>query len=323
MSRPLRIEYPNAWYHIMNRGRRSERIFEAAQDYRMFIQILKEASENWNLRISAYCLMSNHYHLLVQTPDANISRSMRHINGVYTQRFNRKYECDGSLFRGRYKSILVDANHYLLTLIKYIHQNPFRAGLSSTDKYEWSSHRAYLSTSKQWDWMHKEFVLKLLAATDEDKIKRYRQFMSEEKEKGGVLPGEKWPAILGDEKFTDWVKEKWYTTKKDPEIPQVKELTLEPDRILSVVCKYYGIQRNHLNQSQRGKFNEPRNVALYLIRRIRQDRLTSIGKRFGIEKYSSVSSAIERFKIRIKKDQGLKQRVIDLLKAIKKSQEQT
>ena len=130
MARPLRIEYADAWYHIMNRGRRSESIFIEKRDYSGFIRLLKDTSGMWNLRIAAYCLMPNHYHILVQTPDANISRCMRHIDGVYTQRFNRFYQCDGPLFRGRYKSILIDADQYLLQLVRYIHRNPIKIGLT-------------------------------------------------------------------------------------------------------------------------------------------------------------------------------------------------
>ena len=114
MARPLRIEYPDAWYHLMNRGRRGEAIFSDDQDFIMFTGLLKETSEMWKIRIAAYCLMPNHYHMLVQTPEANISRSMRHLNGVYTQRYNSRHRCDGQLFRGRYKSILIDTDSYLL-----------------------------------------------------------------------------------------------------------------------------------------------------------------------------------------------------------------
>ena len=113
MSRPLRIQYPDAWYHVMNRGRRGESVFHNGTDYLGFIELLKESVEMWQVRIAAYCLMPNHYNLLVQTPEANLSRCMRHINGVYTQRFNRSHSCDGQLFRGRYKCILVDADSYV------------------------------------------------------------------------------------------------------------------------------------------------------------------------------------------------------------------
>ena len=152
MVRPLRIEYPDAWYHVMNRGRRGEQIFLEERDYKTFLELLMESAQLWHLRIVAYCQMPNHYHLLVQTPDANLSRCMRHINGVYTQRFNRLHQCDGQLFRGRYKAILVDADSYLLQLVRYIHRNPLRAGIvEELSSYEWSSHRGYLSKSRKWD----------------------------------------------------------------------------------------------------------------------------------------------------------------------------
>ncbi len=108
MARPLRIQFPNAWYHVMNRGRRGEKVFESRNDYECFINVLLEAVELFALRVSAFCLMPNHYHLLVQPPDANLSRGMRHINGVYTQRFNKAHSFDGQLFRGRYKAIVVE-----------------------------------------------------------------------------------------------------------------------------------------------------------------------------------------------------------------------
>jgi putative transposase len=150
MARPLRIEYPDAWYHVTNRGRRAENIFTHHTDYHAFLDLLQEAAGLWNLRIAGFCLMPTHSHLLVQTPNANLSRCMRHINGVYTQRFNRSQGCDGQLFRGRNKAVLVDADTYLLQLLRYIHRNPLRAGLAdSLDAYVWSSHRGYVSGARQ------------------------------------------------------------------------------------------------------------------------------------------------------------------------------
>ena len=179
MARPLRIEYANAWYHILNRGRRGESIFVDNHDYIGFINLLQNTSEQWNLRVAAYCLMPNHYHLLVQTPDANISRCMRHIDGVYTQRFNRRHQCDGPLFRGRYKSILVEADNYLLILVRYIHRNPLKAGLTDDlGRYNWSSHMGYLSTAEKWNWLHKNFILSMLSKIGGERVKNYRQFVS-------------------------------------------------------------------------------------------------------------------------------------------------
>ena len=134
MSRPLRIEYPEAWYHVMNHGRRSENVFLKKRDYHTFIELLKEASELWTVAIAAFCLMPNHYHLLIRTPQGNLSRFMRHVNGVYTQRFNKNNNYEGQLFKGRFKSILVYGDSYLLQLLRYIHRNPIRAKLVKRKK---------------------------------------------------------------------------------------------------------------------------------------------------------------------------------------------
>ena len=129
MSRPLRIEYPGAWYHVINRGRRSEYIFLDKHDYLMFIDLLIEVSGMYNVNIAAYCLMTNHYHILLQTPDGNISRCMRHLNSVYTQKYNKRHGFDGQLFKGRYKSILVCNDSHLLQLVRYIHKNSVKPGV--------------------------------------------------------------------------------------------------------------------------------------------------------------------------------------------------
>jgi REP element-mobilizing transposase RayT len=156
MSRPLRIQYPDAWYHVMNRGRRGENVFADNADYKTFLALLQETSEMFDLRVSAFCLMSNHYHILVQTPAANLARAMRHVNGVYTQRFNRRWNIDGQLFRGRYKSVLVEEDSHLLELLRYIHRNPVRADMCvNVGDYPWSSHKGYLSSATRWDWLHK------------------------------------------------------------------------------------------------------------------------------------------------------------------------
>ena len=316
MSRPLRIQFPDAWYHVMNRGRRAEKIFHDKDDYHMFIDLFKETAEMWNIRISAYCLLPNHYHLLIQTPDANISRSMRHLNGVYTQRYNSKHSCDGQLFRGRYKSILISEDSYLLQVVRYIHRNPLKAGLvKKLEDYPWSSHNGYLSVAKKWDWLHKKFILSMLTKKKSNWINTYRQFVKVEDDADiiNVFEGKKRPSILGPEKFIDWVKSKYYHTDSVDEVPQVKDLAPDIDYIIKKVCKLYNVSIEELYKIRRGIFNEPRSAAIYLVRTLRRDSLNKISQAFGINKYSSTSSIIERLKYRMKSDKKLKKRIKTLL----------
>jgi putative transposase len=326
MTRPLRIAYKDAWYHVMNRGRRGEAIFAGKDDYIQFVNLLKETVALWNLRIVAYCLMENHYHLLVQTPDANISRCMRHINGVYTQRFNRRHGCDGQLFRGRYKSILVDADSYLLHLVRYIHRNPLRAGLTDKlDRYVWSSHKGYISRAKKWDWLGKQFVLSMFSGDKAEQIRIYRDFvaMEDSEEITKVFKKKKWPSVLGTEDFVNSIRQRSFLPNANDEVPQSKELAPDSDQIKKAVYQSYRINEAELIVSRRGVFNEPRNVAIYLMRRVRGDSLNQIATQFQIGKYSSVSSAIERMKTLLAKDRKLRIRVENLISQLIKSQEQT
>ena len=312
MSRPLRIEFPDAWYHVMNRGRRAEKIFIDATDYQVFVDLLKETAETWNIKIAAYCLISNHYHILLTTPEANISRSMRHLNGVYTQRFNRRHRVDGPLFRGRYKSIVVGADPYLLQLVRYIHKNPVKAGLvEKPEQYPWSSHRGYLSVAGKWDWLYKDFILSILTPKKQDWLKRYKTFMSMEDVQGvdQIVDKKKWPAMIGTDEFINWIKGKYYSSRTVEDVPEARQLIPEQAKIIESVCRYYGIDGRELYKSQRGIVNEPKNVCIYLMRRLRRDRLKQIGEQFQMEKYSSVSSVIERMKKELKKDRNLKERI--------------
>ena len=324
MSRPLRIQYPDAWYHVMNRGRRGEDVFTGKKDYNAFINLLKELVEDYNVKIAAYCLLSNHYHLLVQTPTANISRAMRHLNGVYTQRFNKINHCDGQLFRGRYKSILVDADSYLFELLRYIHRNPLESGMvDNINKYTWSSHKAYLSGSKKWDWLHKKYILSLFSRNGGESIRRYKQFVSKGtlEEINQILARKKLPTVIGSNSFVEKIKELFFTDKKHEEVPESRYLAPDIDKIIEEVCKFYNVNKDVLFSSRRGLFNEPRNVAIYLIRRLRGGTLKEAGKIFGIEKNSTVSSVVERLKLEIERNKNLNKRIGILRAKLTKSQE--
>jgi len=307
----------------MNRGRRAEKIFLKKTDYNTFLELLIESAEMWNVRIAAYCMLPNHYHLLLQTPDANLSRFMRRVDGVYTQRFNRSHHYDGQLFRGRYKSILLDVDRYLLQLVRYIHRNPLQAGIvNKLEAYKWSSHNGYVSSAKKWNWLHKDFILSMLTKDKRHQKRVYRQFITKEdsEEISLVFERKNLPSVLGSEMFIDWVKERFFRRKIHEEVPESRALAPDRGEIKQLVCKTYHVDEEDLLISKRGKFNEPRNIAIYLTRQLRGDGLGEICKEFQMKRYSTASSAIERVKSQISKDRRLRKRVEELRLILTKSQ---
>jgi putative transposase len=179
MSRPLRLEFAGALYHITSRGNARNLIYLQDDDFELFLQILAKVYERYNWVIHAYCLMSNHYHLLVETPDANLSRGMRQLNGVFTQSMNRKHHRVGHLFQGRYKAILVDKDAYLLELCRYIVLNPVRANMvSSPEEWPWSSWHCMLGNVESPVWMSTDPLLIQLAKNRQDAIQSYIDFVN-------------------------------------------------------------------------------------------------------------------------------------------------
>ncbi|MFO1250403.1 MAG: transposase [Inhella sp.] len=154
MNRPLRIEFPGAVYHVTSRGDRREAIYAADEDRTLFLDVLAQATERFHAKVLAYCLMGNHYHLVLQTRDPNLSLLMRHLNGVYTQAFNRRHGLTGHLFQGRFKAILVDTEAYLLTLCQYVELNPVRARMVEfAQDWPWSSYRAHIGRVEGPAWL--------------------------------------------------------------------------------------------------------------------------------------------------------------------------
>ena len=312
----MRIEYADACYHVMNLGRHRVAVFADKEDYTGFISILQETIDIFNLQVSAFCLMPNHYHLLVRTPDANLSRCMRHIDGVYTQRYNRRHRCDGQLFRGRYKSILVEEKSYLLELVRYLHRNPVKAGLAENlERYPWCSHKGYISTARKWDWLHKKYVLQRFSRIKSEQLLRYRAFVAKEAgdELESIIEGKKLPSILGSEKFIRKIKDTFFSDKVDEEVPESRTLAPEVNDIILLVCSFYKMNLYELLSSQRGVFNEPRNVAIYLTRKLRQDTLPQIGEHFSIHKYKTVSSILCKMNKLLKHDKNLKRKMDALI----------
>jgi len=289
----------------------------------MFIDLLIEISEMWNVNVAAYCLMTNHYHILVQTPDGNISRGMRHLNSVHTQRYNRRHGFDGQLFRGRYKSILVCGDSHLLQLVRYIHRNPVKAGLvKDMSDYEWSSYKGYLSNAKKWKWLHKDYIFSMISPKKQGRLKPFIEFMREDdsEEVAKLFSLKKLPSFFGSESFITGIKEKFYFKKKSYEIPESKSLAPTSDSIISAVCQHYGVSFDDLLITRRGIFNEPRNIAVYLLRQMRGENLNNVGELFNIKAYSTVSSIIRRVSRLKSNDRKIKKQIGEIRDSITNDQ---
>src|SRR3990172_3746573 len=163
MARPLRIVFPGAIYHVTSRGNARAAIFKEDADRELFLEVLQQVVERFNWLCHAYCLMDNHYHLMIETPDGNLTGGMRQLNGVYTQRFNRRHRRVGHVFQGRFRAILVDRDSYLLELCRYVVLNPVRARMVKRVRdYRWSSYRACAGIGKApafltCDWLWSQF----------------------------------------------------------------------------------------------------------------------------------------------------------------------
>lgn len=197
MPRSRRVEYPHAFYHVMNRGRNKDNIFHDSSYFQLFLDIIDKASTRFNLIVHCYCLMNNHYHLLLETPDANLSKIMRFVGREYVEKYNRKNGCDGSLFKGRYKSVLVDKDSYLSELTRYIHRNPLCI-VDNLKNYQWSSYPAYLNESKTPSWLNKETTLKILGCKN---VESYVDFVETNRDKEIYNGRKNIPSIMGNDEF--------------------------------------------------------------------------------------------------------------------------
>ena len=208
MARPLRLEFPGALYHVTSRGDRREPIYEGDADRHAFLRTLDEVCDTYNWVCHAYCLMGNHYHLVIETPEGNLSKGMRQLNGVYTQTFNRLHCRVGHVFQGRYKAILVEKEGYLLELARYVVLNPVRAGIVKTPlEWLWSSYRATLGYPASLDALRTDWLLSTFAGRRAEAVGRYRAFVA-----AGVNQTSPWESLrnqvyLGSEAFVSEMQE--------------------------------------------------------------------------------------------------------------------
>ena len=318
MARAERIEYEGAFYHVMNRGRGRQQIYHGKQYYEYFLRCIEQAHIRFAFEVHAYCLMGNHYHLLVRTPRGNLSRAMRHINGVYTQHYNYLKKTDGTLFRGRYKAINIEASSYLLAVSRYIHRNPIETQRPLVDKleqYRWSSYPSYRNQTETPEWLYKDAVFGELGS--KKPTAAYRRYVEsgndEETEK--FYAKNRWPAVRGSDKFTQ--KAHRFSNGEQTAVSRVRR-EVDVDVILRSVAGHFSCDQGELLVAKRGQGvdNVARSMAMKLCQEQGGMKLSGIGAIFGLSSVSGVTKTISRLNQRMKDDVELMKRHSSLCREI-------
>lgn len=310
MARSWRIEYEGAFYHLLSRGNERRDIFIDDDDRHMFLDAVGEMAERFAIDIFAYVLMGNHYHLLVRTQRPNLTRAMQWFGATYTSRFNYRHSRSGHLFQGRYKSIIVQNDAYLMQLSCYIHRNPLRAGfVKRLADYHWSSYRAYAYGKQVPDWLSTELILAQYAGKEERhrlyraKVQRYS------KEEKRLWEDFHHGCFLGSKRFVAQIRRKYLPEKPHDEIPGQKQLagSFDPLIILHKAADILNCDLKRLLKSGRlsGLEKDQRDVLIYLIWKTGRLTNAKIGELFGLT-YSSVSHGVKAAKTKLKQDLKLR-----------------
>jgi len=311
MARPLRIEYPGAFYHVINRGHRREPIVIDERDKERFISTLERMARHFNVLVHCYCLMTNHYHIILETPDGNLSRSIQWLNVSYATYYNRRHHYVGHLFQGRFKSVLVDAGEYLESLSRYIHLNPVRAGIESYAwDYAWSSCRYFVGSQKAPEWLEINRILSDFGRSKRMAKQSYAAYLSEADQANpsdDIVGG----YLLGTKHFIEWIKNTFLSDKKaDREIPQLKELRPRPEveTIIAEVAKYFKVGSGHI--LARGcKRNIGRDVAIYLSRELSGLSGQCLGRYFGGVSGANITMRSNSIARSLRKDRKLAEEI--------------
>ncbi len=275
MTRPLRLEYAGALYHVTSRGDRREEIYLDDDDRREWLQVLDHVCRRYNWVIHAYCQMTNHYHFLVETADGNLSKGMRQLNGLYTQRFNRRHGLSGHLYQGRYKAILIQKENYLLELTRYVVLNPLRADMvKKLEDWPWSSYLATINAVSAPECLDVDWLLGQFGKQRKSAIRDYVKFVMKGKGVPSPLDQTRHQLLLGDDNFVGQYKQ-----NKKPEA--LREISKAHRRILALSLDEY-------------KQNHPRkNEAMACAYLSGAYSMAEIGEYFGVH-YMTVSRAVRQ-----------------------------
>ena len=296
MARPLRLSFESAVYHITARGNRKENIFYSDKDKNIFLEKMNETFKKYSFICYAYCLMDNHYHLFIKTPYANISNGMHCLNSSYANWLKTKYKIVGTIFQGRYKSIIVDENVYALILSAYIHLNPLRAGMvKRLEEYPWSSFMDYAGIRNNTiiESLNIQFILNSFGSNLEQAKREYVRFVLDNINIENPLKNTFKGVAIGSESFIDNIKEKIDAIGENREIKETKiSRPYSLEDIITNISGCFSVHREEILSKKRG--NIYRQLALYLIKKYTPSSLKEIGKVFDMD-YAAVSLTVKRF----------------------------
>jgi len=321
MARPLRVEYSGAFYHIINRGNAREKIFKGGRDREKFLEYIERAVEQFSIIIHAYCLMNNHYHLLIETPNPNLSKTIQWIGTSYVQYFNTKHKRSGHLFQARFKSVLIDADAYLTHLSRYIHLNPLKAKIvDNLSEYSWSSYPAYTGTSRKPKWLETSRLLSGFGKNIREAQSDYKAYVEGIDIRKVKDPSKQADSgfILGDSGFVEWVKHNFLSDREESkEIPQLRRLKprVEPDTIVQEVSKEFNCRKGYIVLKGR-KNNTARKVAIYLAKDNCGIPFRELGEYFGNVTGASITMTYNLIVKEIKINDDLRRSVSKLKKVI-------
>lgn len=312
MARPLRIEYPGAVYHVITRGNNRQAIFTDERDRITYLQKLGAYCEGKEVHLLCYCLLSNHVHLLLETPLGNLSKLMQPLQTSYTLYFNRRHRRMGHVFAQRYKALVVDRDNYLLQVSRYIHLNPVGAKLvQHPQDYRWSSYRAYLKTRKDAG-VHRALILGQFAGRMSQRIWRYREFVEgtlEARGRWSQMPIRK-QVFVGDEDFVEAAERR---VKQKTMITARYSLT----EIIQRVGEVTGIEKEELRRAAREvRIQRGREIFSYVARRYSGASLGEIVPYLGARDLSTVSHGVKRAEARLQEDRVFRQQVERIVAAL-------
>lgn len=308
MARQWRIEYPGAVYHVLSRGNGRQEIFRSNDDRNLFLDLVRALTERYAIKVHAYVLMDNHYHLLLQTNDANLSRAMQWFGTSYTRKFHWAHNTGGHLFQGRFKSIIVGNDAYLLRLSCYIHRNPLRAGIvGRLADYPWSSYPFYAYSRKAPAWLTTQTILNQLAGGDPRKAYR-KKVQRYSDEQNNLMKDIKHGFIYGSQDFVLDLKTRFLGDTKKAELPQHNQLmrVVDPQRLLNKASSIleFDLASARIAKKIAPGEKEKRDMLIYLLWKTGRLSNKEIGAFLGVT-YSTISKVVSAFSARVQVDENL------------------